>query len=1144
MSSEPCFGLLGPLTVRVDGREADLDSGRRRALLACLLLADGAVRTPADLLAAGWAEDVPPSGTATLRPHLTRLRTLLEPTGAQLQWRSVGYALRVDDDEVDARRFERLLAAGHGADSEAAISCWREALALWRGPALGEFAERDFAAAAAARLEEARRSAVEALAAAELEAGHPGAALTLVDDHLVANPLREQAWATRMRALYQLGRQADALAAYRALRARLGEDLGIEPSPELRDLEILILRQDLSLQIRRPAADTGLRRAAPTSNRTAFVARDAELAVLRRAVQRAVEGVGGLVLLPGEPGVGKTRLAEEATREAVANGCAGYAGHCYERAGAPPYVAVIEMLEAALTETGDPVRFRDTVLRDAAPEIARLLPHLRLSLPDLPAPMDLPAEQARRLLFTGLIESLARLAAARPVVLTLDDLQWADEPTLALLERLAPELPRMPVLVIATYRSAELSGDVADLLADLHRRRLAEHLTVNRLPRDGSAALLRALADRPVSDDLVAGLHERTEGNPFFLEEVYRHLRELDRLDGPGTDSGTPEALRLVIRRRVERLSPLAGRLLGAAAVAGRVLPFDLLHDLSEVGRAEALDAVDEARRAVLLVDSGPNLMFSHELVRQALVTDMSGARRELAHRRAADAKERLYAEALAEHAAEIAHHLAAAGGQGCPTRLGRMQLLAGRRALDTSAFGDAVAHLAAAADLAGRWPAGERGELLLLLGDALQRTGRIDDAVVAWNGATDAYAEIDDVEAAGRVYLLASMALAWATRMEESVASYLQGLEVVGDRVTPARVRMLAAFAGMRGYADPNGVDALWAQALDLAEQIGDPTLIASVHGERCFGLQGCMRPAEGLESGRLAEPALDAAADHWALAQLMIFQEYNLIHVGRFAESAAIGERLEVLSRRLGHPMAIYSVNRAAGMRRWASTGSLTVLRDLGRSDYEGSMALGWPSWASHSCSFSALADHLAGDFESAERFALRAMELVQIPFFEGFTWGTRARLLIATGRVDEARAMLFDLAEHLPPGPGCYRWGQWAWLFATVECRLLLEEPDAAAALLPTVLAARGTGVRLTTYIEGRLLERVVGMAATAAGEWELAEESLRTAIAQADEIPHQLERWESRYWYARLLRRRGDPGVGALFAEAAKPESVDG
>jgi predicted ATPase/DNA-binding SARP family transcriptional activator len=297
------FGVLGPLTVRVDGRPVVIGSRKQRVLLAALLVEPGSTLATGALAEVLWDGTPPASADVTLRSLVSRLRRALDPAAGRLVLRPGGYALDVDPAEVDAARFLDLLARGR---AEAAATVLREALALWRGPPFAELAGTDLAAAAAARLDEARTAAVEDLAAAELAAGNPAGALELLGRHVTEHPLRERGWELRIRALYRLGRQADALAAYREVRELLRTELGVEPNPALRALQRQVLQQDAALDPRpRPGGDLPV----PL---TPLVGRARELAELGEELDLV-----RMLTLTGVGGVGKSRLALALARESA-----------------------------------------------------------------------------------------------------------------------------------------------------------------------------------------------------------------------------------------------------------------------------------------------------------------------------------------------------------------------------------------------------------------------------------------------------------------------------------------------------------------------------------------------------------------------------------------------------------------------------------------------------------------------------------------------------------------------------------------------------------------------------------------------------------------------------------------------------------
>ena len=593
----------------------------------------------------------------------------------------------------------------------------------------------------------ARLDAVEDLADAELASGWPAEALAGLEPHIAAHPLRERPWGQLMVALYHLGRQADSLRAYQRLRAVLRDELGLDPTPALAELEGRILRHDAALAPPRPAAApptpfTAPPRPPPTDARpfpsesparTPFVGRVAELATLSTALERARAGSGGMVLIGGEPGIGKTRLAEEAAAEAVAAGMQVLVGHSYEIVGAAPYVAVVEILEAALAAALSGEAFVAGVLGDAAPEVARLLPQLRRRFPGLPAPLELPPAQERLYLFRCLSDSLARLARGRPALVVLDDLQWADEATLLFVEHLAPHLTGLPLLVVATYRDTDVGRPLARTFGDLHRRRLAGRISLRALTPVEAGELVAGLAGQDPPAELVDALHAASDGNVFFLEEIVRDLAESGRaFDDAGRfrtgvavdDLGLPEGVRLVIERRLDRLSEPARAALAAAAVSGRVFSVPLMQTLDDLDGDAVLDIVDEAEQAVIVAATGNDdeFLFAHDLIRQTLVAGLSGTRRRRLHARVADALERLHANDVRAAAATIAHHLLEAGPAADPKRTFGYLKMAAESAMETSAFEEAVRHFESALLLPDAATARELADLRVALGRAHRR--------------------------------------------------------------------------------------------------------------------------------------------------------------------------------------------------------------------------------------------------------------------------------------------------------------------------------------------------------------------------------------------------------------------------------------
>ena len=404
-----------------------------------------------------------------------------------------------------------------------------------------------------------------------------------------------------------------------------------------------------------------------------LVGRECEMATLRAGLDDATSGRGRLFLISGEPGIGKTRLADELAVLAEAKGMALLVGHCSERDEAVAYLPFVEILENFIDRASTPDALR-TALGEQGPELARLLPRLKNILPGLPPPLDLPPAQARRQLFNCYRDFIARVAREQPLLLVLEDLHWSADSTLSLLEHLVQRLSDLPLLLVGTYRDAELNvtGGLTKTLEDLLRGRLATQVRLKGVARDEVAAMLKSLSGKSPPDAVVSQIYAETEGNPFFVEELFRHLEEENRLyDSAGEfrselglgELEAPPSVRLVVARRLARLTDLSQKMLATAAVIGRLFSFEILARASAANEDSILKCIEEAEKAGLLfsVAESPKarFQFSHELVRQAVIGGLSAARRQRLHLEVADAIERTYSAALEDYCAELAHHYA-----------------------------------------------------------------------------------------------------------------------------------------------------------------------------------------------------------------------------------------------------------------------------------------------------------------------------------------------------------------------------------------------------------------------------------------------------------------------------------------------------
>lgn len=393
--------------------------------------------------------------------------------------------------------------------------------------------------------------------------------------------------------------------------------------------------------------------------RTRDVARLAEAA---SAVQQDVgqqdngqQGTGQVVLLAGEAGVGKSRLAAELRRQVAQNQWIILTGHCFERDALFPYAPIVDALRAYLGPLpGNVVADRCGL---AAAELVKLLPELALTITGLRPTPVLDPEAEKRRLFEALYQFLLRQTQtprAAPLLLIVEDLHWSDETTLDFLHLLARRLPTLPMLLLATYRSDEVTPTLRRWLVQMERARLSQTITLAALPPQDVQAMLQAIfaLNQPVRAEFLEPLYTLTEGNPFFIEEVLKVLvaaGELFYADGGWTRKSMPElhippSVQDAVQRRTAQLRPAAQRLLTLAAVVGRRFDFVLLQQVAGHDEADLLALIKELVAAQLVVEeSADNFAFRHALTRQAVYGALLGRERQILHRTIGAAMERRY---------------------------------------------------------------------------------------------------------------------------------------------------------------------------------------------------------------------------------------------------------------------------------------------------------------------------------------------------------------------------------------------------------------------------------------------------------------------------------------------------------------------
>jgi tetratricopeptide (TPR) repeat protein/tRNA A-37 threonylcarbamoyl transferase component Bud32 len=875
-----------------------------------------------------------------------------------------------------------------------------------------------------------------------------------------------------------------------------------------------------------------------TRTQEPLVGRRKELGELLGRLDAMEQGRGGLVLVGGEPGVGKTRLVEAVLLEARRRGHFCAVGHCYEMDGGPPYLPFVEQLEYT-SRVVPPGRFR-AVLGDGAAEIARIMPGLRQLFPDVPAPLDLPPDQQRHFLFGRYREYMERSTANVPVVLLFDDLHWADESTLLLLEHLAPHHGRNRVLAIGTYRDTDLDvgRPFAKSLERLMRQRLAERVVLRRMPEDDVAALLASLGAPEPPVDLVRAIYRETEGNPFFVEEVFRHLRDEGGL--LGADGGwlpdirideleVPEGVRLVVGRRLERVGDACRAVLTAAAVVGPRFDLKLLEGLGEADGDAILDALEQAEAAGLVlaepVGRETRYAFAHELVRQTLLGTLSLPRRQRRHRQTADAIERAYAGKLDARAAELAYHLYQAGAAVDEERTTHWLLAAGRQALAAGAFAEALALAEKALSVLEGGSGRRHAELTLLRAEALRGLGRWSDAIADLELARASFERLGAVDESLAVTLTLSTLLTWSLQDHTRLTELLRHtLDAFPDAPAAARARLLAA-AGMsmaltHGYRD--GLT-LAEEGVRLAMAAGDAIARADVLGMRgivrlCFG-----EYAAATEDLAPAYETLTRAGRRWDAARFGAQLLQTRFYGGHVDEALSIADAVLCEAREMGHLAARFLAEYVLGEASWLRSGDAAAYDRFAREAVRTWPTAG-PLFAENANLFLALS-RLESDHPDPADVLEGAPERAGFEAWRDQYWAEQFRMLAYT-RPERARAVLARYAHALPqPGRPAFG-GAWSALVRVVDGLAALGDRAAAAALYPQCLDVPRMGLVIAS---GTMpFTCALGVTAACGERWDAAEAHFAQAAREAAEMRFVVTQDEVRRWHAWALLARRGPG----------------
>ncbi len=1118
--------VLGATEVWRGDDRVDLGTPKRRALLAALALSGGRPVSVDGLVDLIWGDQPPDGVGGTLQVYVSGLRRVLEPDRAPRTPATVlvtvapGYALHLENGALDAARFDRTVSGVHrrlagsrqpwsvpglsGADIGDALAELDAALALWRGVPYVELGEAPGVVAERARLEELRSVALEDRAVLALAAGDHATVAAETEVLTAHHPLRERLWAIRVVALARSGRQADALEALRRVREVLDTELGLEPSQELRDLQTLVLRQDDALAWTPPAGGVTAPTAAPaapTPEPPAAVAapppvvlpalpswplvgRRDPLDRLLAGYDDAEAGRPRIASITGEPGIGKSRLVTEVAHRVLDRGATVLLGRCSQDDGAPPlwpWQQVLRGLGADL-----PVAVSDD-------------------------------EGAQFRTFEAVLDRVLGAARAGPMLLVVDDLHWADEPTLRVLRMLASrEVGDARLLVLLTWRThPEPTDSLADLVEALARGGHGPRLALDGLSTADAAAVVEAVAEVAPSRAEADELAGRTDGNPFFLVEYARLARERGDLTALVAEADPPAAVSDVLVRRLDRLPEATRTLLSWAAVVGRDFDLPVLAEAAAVDEDDVLDRLDPALAAGLVREEGiGHYAFGHALVRDTVYAGWSTTRRARAHAKAAEVLDE-----YADRTTEAARHWLAAG----PSSAGRAWRAASVAAAEVvrtrHAFGTAAELLTAALDLLAQDSESTPRDRYRLLMERIETHRWQAD----WTSLlADVRAAIAEAERLDDVLLLADAASSttrgamWqnpALDGEDAgvVPALRRALEELPSSEQHRRCRVMLALAVEAYFTAPAAErEALVDEALAIARALGDDALLV----DTCLtGALAIWRPAtigRRLELAREAEVLAQRLGDERSRAVAAVFTAVALGELGDPVPMRRHAEMAHDEAVRLHLPYPLMVVD--ATLVTWeAQAGRTDRVRELVESVTEQSRQLRVTQ--AELGELGAVVAAQVWDGRTDEAAALTGvLDIGYLP-----TVAATVALLARAGQRDEALA--FAAAHHIDLEPDNW-FSLINWAFAAEAASVTGDAALAAAAydrLAPFAgyTAGSGSGPALGP------VDAFLALAAHAVGDVEL-------ATRHADDATRLCEEWEiplTAQWLRGERDRRG-------------------
>ena len=885
-----------------------------------------------------------------------------------------------------------------------------------------------------------------------------------------------------------------------------------------------------------------------------FVGRSGELEKLRVLLPRA-EGEGRrVVLVGGEPGSGKSRLAREFAAGAAQDGALVLYGACDAVVRTPygPFGQALERLVTILDATE-----LESALGSSGGELTRLLPDLSGRVPDLSPPIAADPDTERHRLHTAVAELLDQVSQRRPVLLVIEDGHWADAPTLLLLRHLAQAAWTGRVVLFATFRDteADVPEGLALTLADLRRAEDIVRLHLGGLSGEEVSEFVRlgaAVEAGAGVAPIAQAISDLTAGNPFLVCELWRALLETGvvqltgdslRLARPLSGLGTPEGVREVVSERLTRLAPGTSDLLELAAAAGNEFSLELLAQGSSLHERELIASLDEAVASGIAVElPGRRLAyrFTHELVRRAIYDRLSGVRRAELHLRVGEAHEATQ-ERSPRTLADLAYHFAAAAPLGERAKAIEYSVLAARAAGDALAFDQAAELLRTALELGVNEDV-RRAELLLELGTANHRGGKALDALEAFEDAADIARAVDDPELLARAAIGFEDAR-WRPAIHQGTVPLLeQAAAALGDQDSQLRVRLLSGLAralDMVGERERGAI--VRTNAIDLARRLDDRTGLATVL-VRSYWSRGSTPILEILEMLAEALMLSEELGDTEIQAEAMAWRVPAFVAVADIASARREIVALREMAEATRQPFHLH-VAEQYGAAIALADGRLSESEGMAfRSERAGRFLTGRDASGTNGIQMFSLRREQGRLAELAPVIRILAGgQREGGPWRPGF-----ASLLVELGMHAEARE---ELARISLQGLAPFRESLWlASLTYITDACAAVGDSATAAMLYPELEPLAGTNVMIghlvATYGSA---DRYLGMLAATAGEVELAAHHFEQAL----ELNRQMEAatWvaHTQYQYGRLLLEHGGSDrerAATLLAEADRAAETIG